>query len=117
LALLVIRSADLARSEAFYRAFGLEFQREQHGRGPIHLAAELAGLIFEIYPLGSQPATAGTRIGFRVSSIEAGIAALAGLGGTIEQPAMESEWGRRAVVRDPDGHTVELLEPVLPPNA
>ena len=50
LCLIVIRVADLARSRQFYQAIGLDFHEEQHGGGPLHLACELAGIVFEIYP-------------------------------------------------------------------
>lgn len=50
LTLVVIRSADLARAEAFYTALGLTFTRERHGAGPEHLVCQLGGTTFEIYP-------------------------------------------------------------------
>ena len=28
----------------------------------------------------------------------------------VIQPAADSEWGRRAVIVDPDGHRIELLQ-------
>lgn len=34
----------------------------------------------------------------------------------VSSPA-DSEWGRRAVVKDLDGHTVELLTPLAGPCA
>jgi lactoylglutathione lyase len=112
--LIVIRATDLTRSEAFYRALGLEFSREQHSRGPVHLAADVDGVVFEIYPLGSQPATVGTRLGLRVADVEACTAAAETAGGRIQEPPADGPWGRRAVVRDPDGHAVELLESPRP---
>ena len=32
--LVVIRAAELERSQRFYEALGLRFSHEQHGRGP-----------------------------------------------------------------------------------
>jgi lactoylglutathione lyase len=110
LCLLVIRSADLDRAEAFYRGLGIEFRREKHGRGPIHLAAETDVGVFEIYPLDSQSPTAGVRLGFRVFDLDGSVRSVKTFGGIVERPPMLSAWGRRAVVRDPDGHTIELLE-------
>ncbi len=49
--LVVIRSSDLERAEKFYSALGLTFTRHSHGNGPIHLASEQAGQVFEIYPV------------------------------------------------------------------
>ena len=56
--------------------------------------------------------TASTRIGFRVDSVDQIVPLLAQLGAQIVSQPSDSEWGRRAVVRDLDGHTVELLTPL-----
>ncbi len=106
--LVVLRSSDLERAAAFYERLGLQFTKHRHGNGPEHYAAELGDIVFELYPLlPDGPPTLGTRIGFRVTSLDP---ILSGLGDAIVAPAKESEWGRRAVVVDPDGHRVELLE-------
>lgn len=107
----VLRSADMARAVAFYSRLGLQFSQHRHGTGPEHFSAEMAGAVFEIYPAAPNgPSTLGTRIGFRVPSVDAALAALADYPGAVVSPAKSSEWGRRAVVADPDGHRVELLE-------
>ena len=109
--LVVLRSPDLARAVGFYTRLGLQFTQHRHGTGPEHFAAELAGGVFELYPLSSGGAsTLGTRIGFRVPSVDAAIVALSDYPAAVVTPARESEWGRRAVVADPDGHRVELLQ-------
>lgn len=110
--LAVIKSTDMTRAVAFYSRLGLRLSQHRHGKGPEHFSAELPGAVFEIYP--STPdglSTLGTRIGFRVPSVDAALAALADFPGAVVSPAKDSEWGRRAVVADPDGHRVELLEP------
>ena len=66
--LVVIRCADLDRSESFYRALGLSFTRHRHGAGPEHLSCELGPLVFEIYP-GGADSPSPSRIGFRVPSV------------------------------------------------
>ena len=109
--LIVLRSPDLARAAAFYSRLGLQFTRHRHGNGPEHFAAELPGGVFELYPLSPDGAsTLGTRIGFRVPSVDAALAALSDYPNAVVTPARDSEWGRRAVVSDPDGHRVELLQ-------
>jgi predicted enzyme related to lactoylglutathione lyase len=108
--LVVIRSADPERSAAFYARIGLRFSQHRHGTGPEHLSAELPGAVFEIYPMSHEtPSTQGTRIGFRVPSVDAAITALSDYPNAVVTPARDSEWGRRAVVKDPDGHKVELI--------
>jgi len=109
--LVVLRSSDIARAVAFYTQLGLQFTRHRHGSGPEHFAAELPGGVFELYPLAPDgPSSLGTRIGFRVPSIDTTIAALTASPGAVVSPAKDSEWGRRAVIADPDGHRVELLQ-------
>ena len=109
--LVVLRSPDIARAAAFYSRLGLQFSQHRHGSGPEHFAAELPGGVFELYPLAADGAsTLGTRIGFRVPSVDAAIAALSDYPNAVVTAPRDSEWGRRAVVADPDGHRVELLE-------
>ena len=109
--LVVLRSADITRAAAFYTRLGLQFSRHRHGTGPEHCAAELPGGVFELYPLAPDGlSTLGTRIGFRVPSVDAALAALSDYPGAVISHAKDSEWGRRAVVADPDGHRVDLLQ-------
>lgn len=101
----------MGRAIAFYTRLGLRFSRHRHGSGSEHFSAELSGVVFEIYPAALDAAsTVGTRIGFRVPSVNAALAAIADYPASIVSPAKDSEWGRRAVVTDPDGHRIELLE-------
>lgn len=110
--LVVLRTADLERAAAFYaRLLALEFVRHRHGSGPEHYAAEMPGGVFELYPLSPEGlSTLGTRIGFRVASVDAALERVAEHPGVVVSAAKDSEWGRRAVVKDPDGHRVELVE-------
>jgi lactoylglutathione lyase len=108
--LVVLRSPDIDRAAQFYQEMGLLLTIHSHGSGPEHYASEVSGMVFEIYPLTpkSQPTT-GTRIGFRVDSVDEIVPMLAQIGAVIITPPTNSEWGRRAVVKDLDGHVVELL--------
>ena len=109
--LVVLRSPAMARAAAFYSRLGLQFAQHQHGSGPEHFAAELGSGVFELYPLSPDgPSTLGTRIGFSVPSLDATVAALSDYPGAIISPPKDSEWGRRAVIADPDGHRIELLQ-------
>jgi lactoylglutathione lyase len=110
LSLVVIRVSDLERSRRFYEALGLQLRHERHAGGPEHFSAELAGVTFEIYPRGNRAATIGTRIGFRVESLNETVAAVQQAGGAVLTQAENSDWGYRAVVSDPDGHRIELVE-------
>ena len=110
LCLLVIRSSDLERDAKFYAALGFEFSKHQHGSGPEHFAAESDGLVFEIYPLqNSKPQTTGVRIGFAVDSVDQTVEELVGLGAKVVSEPKDSQWGRRAVLDDLEGHRIEIV--------
>jgi predicted enzyme related to lactoylglutathione lyase len=51
-----------------------------------------------------------TRLGFAVESLRQVVDKLAEAGTAVVANAQETEWGFRAVVRDPDGRAVELCE-------
>lgn len=109
--LVVIRATDMDRAAAFYGLLGLAFQKHRHGSGPEYYACEDGGMVFEIYPSPNPgDSSTGTRLGFRVSSVDAVFAALTETGAQIVSPPKDSPWGRRAVVADPDGHRVELTQ-------
>ena len=110
--LLVIRSPDIDRAVTFYEQLGIKFELHSHGKGPKHYASETCGFVFEIYPQRDESsATINTRLGFNVDSVDDCLQLLASLNVEIVSPAKDSPWGRRAVVRDLDGHTVELVTP------
>ena len=112
--LLVIRSPNIDRAVTFYEKIGMQFERHAHGKGPEHYASETGGFVFEIYPQRNDAGgTTNARLGFQVESVDDALQSLDALNVEIISPAKDSEWGRRAVVRDLDGHTVEL---VTPPN-
>lgn len=109
--LLVLRCADIDRAATFYSRLGFHFTQHAHGKGPIHHAAETGGTVFELYPQTEKSgSSAGTRLGFAVENVDAAVTALIEVGAVVVTPAADSEWGRRAVIRDLDGHTVELVK-------
>ena len=108
--LVMVRSADPDRSAEFYRLLGLAFTKHQHGSGAEHYACEEGPVVFEIYPRGTGEGSSATRLGFRVASLDAVIGALGATGAPVLTPPSQTEWGYRAVVADPDGYKVELLE-------
>ena len=106
--LVVIRSKDIELAKAFYESIGLEFDRHKHGAGAEHFACEAASYVFEIYPATDQTSS-GARLGFAVPAVDNTIEQLRSAGYEIVSEPKTSPWGRRAVVRDPDGHSVELV--------
>ncbi len=107
--LIVIRSDDIDSAAEFYRMIGLPIVEERHGSGPRHYAAELGKLVFEIYPLGKRKSTQDVRLGFFVLSLDDTIWALDETT-VIKQPPARTERGYMAVIEDPDGHIVELIQ-------
>lgn len=111
--LVVIRCADLARSSLFYHLLGLSFVKHRHGQGPEHLSAEVGGVVFELYAQTKDGSTTqGVRLGFEVKALENLITSFDDWPGCVISPPQDSPWGRRAVISDPDGHRVELVEVV-----
>lgn len=82
--LLVLRCKDLQASKRFYEDLGIQFEKEQHGNGPIHYAAVFSGFVFELYPAETQ-ATDYTRLGFS-----------------------STQFAESIVLTDPDGRKVEI---------
>lgn len=112
--LIVLRVADIDRSASFYSQLGLAFQKHFHGTGSIHCSAQLAGIVFELYPASvSHSVTSSVRIGFEVGDIANSIKLLLAFEGCrLMTPVSKSEWGLRAVIADWDGHRVELTQAV-----
>lgn len=93
--LLVIYTVQLDAVRDFYLGLGLPLVREQHGAGPVHYAAEMAGgLVVEFYPGKPDRATGRLRLGFTVT------------GGRYPP-------GER-ILSDPDGRTVVVTVPPGP---
>lgn len=108
--LVVIYVADLEASCAFYRCLGLTFVSEQHGAGPAHYAAVLDGMVLELYPRKSDRLAAQLRLGFQVTAVDSVVRHLQERGARVISAPKESPWGRRAVVEDPDGHSIEVVQ-------
>ena len=87
--------------------FGAHFVEEKHGEGPRHYAATFGGMTLELYP---GEADVGTRVGFAVADVDAAVSTLQALGASVRVAPKDSPWGRRAVVLDPDGRSVELQQ-------
>jgi lactoylglutathione lyase len=105
--LLVLQTSRMEELKSFYSSLGAKFESERHGNGPDHYAAVLSDdLVLEIYPApdGTTP-DSGLRLGLSVSDIGERLRLL-GQNSTPQQ----TQWGLRAIVRDPDGRAVELLQ-------
>jgi lactoylglutathione lyase len=112
LRLLVLRSKPIERLRDFFRALGVSLAAERHGNGPLHYAGDLGGVVLELYPLDPDAPSDHhpLRLGFTVDDLAATLHTLETLDAAIISEPRKSEWGVRAVVRDPDGRAVELYQ-------
>ena len=116
-AAIVLWTARVKEVEAFYRELGFPLRESQHDDGPVHWTCELGGVHFAIYPQedgGDTPpeyrAAGASLLGFEVESLDETYRAAKRVGAGVLIRPEEVPWGRRAVILDPDGRTVELNE-------
>ncbi len=112
LSLLVLRSPRFDTVRRFYAALGVELREERHGTGPAHLAARVGPVVLEFYPSAEGKGPDGVRLGLTLADLSAALLALESIGVRPERGPASTEWGLRAVVRDPDGRAVELYQGV-----
>jgi catechol 2,3-dioxygenase-like lactoylglutathione lyase family enzyme len=104
---IVVRCADIERSRAFYEAtLGVVAREEQHEKGPRHYSFRLDSAILELYPRGEREIGA-LRFGLRVVDLTATLASAERTGGRVVRTASGDV---SAVLEDPDGHKIELVQ-------
>lgn len=114
MASLVLFSADVNRTVAFYRAISLDLAEEDHGEGPLHFATEIDGVhiaVFNATAPGRSPAwqhAGNCFAGFYVAALDDVVAALRAQDAPVLVEHQVRPWGCRAVVSDPDGRPVEI---------
>lgn len=113
LTLLVVKSSDPNRLKNLYEIFGLSFQQEQHGKGPIHFSCQLGDTILEIYPCDDRLLADTNRLGFQVDNLDQLIHRLTTLpqqGLEVASQPKQTPWGYRALVRDFETRIIELYQ-------
>lgn len=111
LTLLVLKSRQVEQVRTFYQALGIAFTEEQHGKGPHHYAGRVGDVVIEVYPLPDDGTVdTSTRLGFTVGNLPEMIQALQGIGTWVVKQPTQTAWGFQAVVKDPDGRSVELTQ-------
>ncbi len=111
--LLVLRCRDIEASKVFYETLGHEFVAERHGNGPRHYAAKLGGLVLELYPRRGNESPDDLRLGFSCPTLVDIAAKIRTSNIPIINELREIEGRLVLVVRDPDGRSVELSQPLL----
>ena len=109
--LIVLKVQDIERTRQFYSQFGLIFLSEKHGNGPEHYSCNLNGLIFEIYPTLADLSnlTQNIRLGFYVENLSQLFTNITDIEKIISPP-QNTPFGFRAVIKNHDGHVIELTE-------
>ncbi len=112
LSLVVLKTRQVEALRRFYGTLGIELAEERHGKGPVHFAGQVGDVVLEVYPLPDDGTLAdtSTRLGFSVARLVEVVLALKALDTPIVTDPQASQWGLRAVVRDPDGRAVELYQ-------
>lgn len=116
LGFIVLRTFQTAQLLDFYRALGLSFTEEKHGRGPVHQACVLdGGLVLEIYrryPGEADGPQDGLILGLTVDEVEPVLQVLAAAGfGPVPAPPAGAGRLLTANLKDPDGRKVILSVP------
>ncbi|MBO9703426.1 MAG: VOC family protein [Sporocytophaga sp.] len=112
ISLLVLKTRQLQLLVDFYSTLGLSFQEEKHGSGPTHFSCSIGKFVLEIYPLPKSVAVADstTRLGFSVNNLDEIIKKLKDNNSQIVSEPVNNEWGYSAIVKDPDGRSIELKD-------
>lgn len=112
LGLIVLRTKNITKIIAWYGAIGVGIAKEKHEKASSTYTADLEGLILEFLPLKEEtPAPEpNVRLGFVVEDLDKAITDLKALGTVVINPPQSTSRGFRAVVRDPDGRSIELYK-------
>jgi lactoylglutathione lyase len=103
------RPDDLA---SFYGHLGIKFENHRHGTGPLHHAANVEDIVFEIYPLpkNKEKSDDTLRLGFTVDNLDDVINELKKSGNKIINDPTMTEFGYVSVIEDLDGRKIELKD-------
>lgn len=109
---LVFYSSVVTRTVAFYQALGVEMHPRAQGRyvgevGPVRLAVAEA---VPGEPPAPQVAPGSVMVGFEVPDVDAAVMAVHPIGGAVLRGPDQLSWGRRVLLTDPDGRTVEVVD-------
>ena len=106
LSYIVLLSKDQHETVYFYELLlGTQFRKEKHNSGPEHYSCNLENILLEIYPT-KKDAQCGSILGFPVEDLDGRLTALGIKGVRV----LHTETCKYAVVKDPDGRKVHLVE-------
>ncbi|WP_413584673.1 VOC family protein [Bdellovibrio sp. HCB274] len=110
---ITINTAQLQNMLKFYSHLGLKFQQTKVDKGSEVHRATHDGVEFSLYslPAAQKSQTPSLQLGFQITGMEAMVADLVNVPGAllILDPT-EMPDGKKAIILDPDGHSIELCQ-------
>lgn len=106
---VVVSVRNLDDSLAFYEGL-LRLERDEARSGFVTLAA-VGGVQLALHERDTQPSDRAVALSFAVEDLDRVCRRWESLHGTVVDPPADQRWGERmAMVRDPDGHLVCLVQ-------
>lgn len=112
---IVVYVKDVERSAHFYKhALNLQEEFVEDGMAYFSLGSVEDKVTFLLHVAAEpNPVDHGIAIEFLVDDVVNAVTAIRETGGTIVQEPIDREWGvKEAVIADPDGHKIWLVEPL-----
>lgn len=107
---VTIRTAKAKEVGLFFRSLGLAVSRQTGVDGRSLLTAKCTGLTLMIVPDQQPSDPTETTLNFAVDSLNSALDAAMSNHGQLAMKAFETQWGRRAIVADPDGRRLVITE-------
>lgn len=110
---ITINTSHLQDMLAFYRIIGFQFTASKVEKGSEVLRAEHQGVEFSLYSINNvkNSVIPSLQLGFKITDLDHAIEALIKVPGTVcILGPTDMPDGRKAIVLDPDGHSIELCQ-------
>ena len=112
---IVLYSPDMEKLVKFYSRLGFQFKKEKHGSGPEHFACGFDGMAIEIYPRSGRVSDTDRlramdyRMVIPVEDMTEALRCVSRLSKKLVS-SKKTEIGMSALIEDPDGRYVLLIE-------
>jgi len=107
---VALQSAQPKELGLFLKSLGLAVSRQTNAAGQSYLAATCAGLTMTITPGTKSSELNMAPLHFAVSSLASAQAAAEAQFGQLVMKPFDTQWGKRAIVADPDGRRYFITE-------
>ncbi|MGC3969836.1 MAG: VOC family protein [Pirellulales bacterium] len=110
LQVLTLQTTATRKLTAFYYALGLPINESTDAEGRTFFSARCRGLMLKIVPADSSSLAGNVILAFAVDDLETTVAAAQRQGGEVLKDCTNSPSGKIAVLVDPEGRRVSLVE-------